>query len=110
MNDNGIAISDILDMHQALTVHPNADKHGSGLAFALDVLRLIERNKDLHLSLGSFSFITDPHQVEVNDNVISIAGIDIDVPKIGGGTDGEYTFPMIGIDGDQVVPLRLRAA
>lgn len=100
---NGAAISGLLNLMSNVRAGHECNDASSTRAFAGDLVRLLEKERDLVITIGDEVHEFDPDALVVDSFRIDFGSGTLDLNMLNDGTDGEYTIlGLIDCPGDPI--------
>lgn len=112
---NSRAIDKLLEAHKILKKQGRSVDTSAGQAFALDLVKLLEKNEPGVLTIDNETYPFKPCDVRVSRTRVTLGKCELGLTTLQDGQDGEYSVVMlVDEDGDnllgETVPVRLQKA
>ena len=110
---NSRAIDKLLEAHKILKKQGRSADTSAGQAFALDLVRLLEKNEPAVLTVADETYPFKPCDVRVSRTRVTLGKCELGLTTLQDGEDGEYSVVMLVDEVNllgETVPVRIQKA
>jgi len=110
---NTRAIDKLLEAHKVLKKQGRTSDTSAGQAFALDLVRMLEKNEAGIVTIDDETYPFKPCDVRVSRTRVTLGDCELGLTSLQDGEDGEYSVVMLVDEVNllgQTVPVRLSKA